>query len=189
MHQFSSLQFAIKAELKQRPHIVVPGLFVVSILIASFILRAAEMPVDDSTSANGDEGSSFGWKYMWNSLWCTFITMTTVGYGDIYPVSTMGKLICVVMCLWGNFLISLIIVSLAEYVELNSSEAKAYFQVNNEIALTKTFTVASDLIKTFFRFIIAKRRGTKQQKWQKLLNLKKKSRQFKHVNTELMIVN
>ena len=101
------LGFAMKAELKERPHIFVPILFVLSIMLASFILRAAEMPVDDIM------GGKVGWKYYWNSMWCTYMTMTTIGYGDIVPASTMGKLICVIMLLWGNFLISLIIVRLA----------------------------------------------------------------------------
>lgn len=50
-------------------------------------------------------------------MWCTFMTITTVGYGDIYPVSTLGKIVCVFMCFWGNFLISLMIVSFGRLVE------------------------------------------------------------------------
>lgn len=92
-----------------------------SIITGSFILRAAEMPVDDVN------GEVFGWKYIWNSLWVTYITMTTVGYGDIFPISTMGKCICVFMCFWGNFLTSLIIVSLAGLVEFKQSEDRAFF--------------------------------------------------------------
>ena len=107
-----SLEFAIKAELKERPHIFITLIFLLSISMASFCLRCAEMPVDD---IRGEEG--FGWRYYWNSLWVTVITMTTVGYGDIYPVSTMGKCVCIIMCFWGNFLISLIIISLANLVE------------------------------------------------------------------------
>lgn len=119
------LQFAIKAELKERPMIIVPIFFVLSIVVSAFILRAAERPADEIN------GEKFGWRYMWNSMWCTFITIVTgilllymlnyvlVGYGDIYPVSTMGKIVCTIMMFWGNFLISLIIVSMANLVEFN----------------------------------------------------------------------
>jgi hypothetical protein len=39
--------FAIKAELKERPIIIVPLMFFFSILVSAFILRAAEMPADE----------------------------------------------------------------------------------------------------------------------------------------------
>lgn len=105
------LQFAIKAELKERPMAVMAIFFMLSIVVSAFILRAAEMPADEQA------GDRFGFSYIWNSMWCSFITIATVGYGDLYPVSTMGKIICVVIMFWGNFLISLIIVSLANLVE------------------------------------------------------------------------
>jgi voltage-gated potassium channel len=115
------LQFAIKAELKERPMIVMSIFLILSVIVSAFILRAAEMPADEE---NGDR---FGFSYIWNSMWCSFITIATVGYGDIFPVSTMGKIICVIIMFWGNFLISLIIVSLANLVEFEREEAKAYF--------------------------------------------------------------
>lgn len=118
-----------------------PIVFVLSILIAAFILRAAEMPVEE------EGGNKFGWIYYWNSMWCTFITMTTVGYGDIYPVSTMGKILCLLMCFWGNFLISLLIVSMAGVVEFDGGEQQAFFKINTEEAIFERFNIASDLIK------------------------------------------
>lgn len=60
--------FAVKAETKERPFTVVSLIFVVSLTCAAFILRAAELPAD---------GSDVGWIYYWNSLWCTFITITS----------------------------------------------------------------------------------------------------------------
>jgi hypothetical protein len=37
--------------------------------------------------------------------------MTTVGYGDIVPVTTLGKILAVITALWGGFIISLLIAS------------------------------------------------------------------------------
>lgn len=115
------LSFAIKAEMKERPYIIVPLLFLNSILIASFILRAAEMPADDVN------GRIFQWGYYWNSMWCTFVTMITIGYGDIYPITTLGKFVCIVICFWGNFLISTIIVSLTQFFNLTAGQSKVFY--------------------------------------------------------------
>ena len=65
------LWFSIKAELKERPMIVVPIFFFLSVLVSAFVLRAAEMPADEQNNYK------FGWSYLWNSMWCTFITIVT----------------------------------------------------------------------------------------------------------------
>ena len=62
-----------------------------------------------------------GWSII-DAMYFTVITLTTVGYGDIYPVSTMGKILCLLMCFWGNFLISLLIVSMAGVIEFDGGE-------------------------------------------------------------------
>ena len=36
-----------------------------------------------------------------NSLWWTIVTMTTVGYGDIYPITTGGKIFTSIITLIG----------------------------------------------------------------------------------------
>lgn len=65
------LQFAIKAELKERPMLLMTVFFFLSILISAYVLRAAEMPADEL------QGGKFGFRYIWNSMWCSFITIVT----------------------------------------------------------------------------------------------------------------
>jgi len=45
--------------------------------------------------------------------------MTTVGFGDIYPLTWVGKLMSMFIALGGTFLISLTIVSLKKIVKLD----------------------------------------------------------------------
>ena len=52
--------------------------------------------------------------------------ITTVGYGDFYAKTHMGRLITVISAIVGNFLTSLTIVALTISSELTQSEYRAY---------------------------------------------------------------
>ena len=57
--------------------------------------------------------SGLGWDQLWNGFWDLVIIMTTVGYGDFYPRTYLGRCICVIACFTGQFFISLMIMSMA----------------------------------------------------------------------------
>jgi hypothetical protein len=52
--------------------------------------------------------------------------MTTVGYGDIYPKTTMGRVVGVAIALWGLFLVSIFTVTLSNLFTFSQGEKKAY---------------------------------------------------------------
>ena len=52
--------------------------------------------------------------------------MTTVGYGDIFPKTRVGRLIGIVIAFWGMFIVSLFVVSLTTMLEFDAGESKAF---------------------------------------------------------------
>jgi len=56
-----------------------------------------------------------------DALWFTIITMTTVGYGDYYPRTTFGRLIDIVLVVWGTFIVSLMVVVLTNTLNMDQS--------------------------------------------------------------------
>lgn len=51
--------------------------------------------------------------------------MTTVGYGDFYPVSVGGRLIGFLSSIWGVVIVSIIVVTVSNMLELETGEGNA----------------------------------------------------------------
>lgn len=59
-------------------------------------------------------------------MWNMIITMTTIGYGDLYPASYMGRLIGIIIAFWGVFYVSLFVIALTNTLNFESVESKSY---------------------------------------------------------------
>ena len=44
-------------------------------------------------------------------MWTVFITMTTVGYGDLYPITALGRIVGALSALIGGVILSIIFVT------------------------------------------------------------------------------
>jgi hypothetical protein len=62
------------------------------------------------------------YSYIWNGIWLVVVTMTSVGFGDYYPRSHLGRFIIIITTFWGVFLISMCIVSVGNYRKFYSTE-------------------------------------------------------------------
>ena len=66
------------------------------------------------------------------------MTITTVGYGDIFPHTTPGKVICIITALWGAIMISLLVLTASSFFDLSGNQLKAmkHIRVSGEAAKT-----------------------------------------------------
>jgi voltage-gated potassium channel len=53
---------------------------------------------------------------LWDSFWWAMVTVTTVGYGDIYPVTSGGRLIAIALMLVGIGTLGVFTATIAGYV-------------------------------------------------------------------------
>ncbi|XP_067032893.1 potassium voltage-gated channel subfamily A member 1-like [Acropora muricata] len=97
------------------------------IMLMLFLVIGVVLFASAAYYAEGEEnGSKF--KSIPAAFWWAVVTMTTVGYGDMYPVTTVGKLVGALCALSGVLAIALpvpVIVSNFEYyykLELNKRE-------------------------------------------------------------------
>lgn len=137
------LSFAIKAELKERPYFTIGLIMSISIIIFGYSLRNIEVAfVKDIPSIRFQD-----WRFVWNGFWCIIVTILTIGFGDYYPQTHLGRLISVIACLWGTFLISLMVVSMTSTVEFTPQEEKAYEELKNTNLKVSLRTKAIKLIR------------------------------------------
>lgn len=60
-------------------------------------------------------------------MWNVLITISTVGFGDIYAKSDCGRVVAIITGFWGIFYLSLFVVSLMKLTKMDDQEEKAYF--------------------------------------------------------------
>ncbi len=65
------------------------------------------------------------------AIWGVIITMTTVGYGDVVAVSPFGRIISIINALWGAFVISLLVGSIASILTLSDAQKKAVCEITS----------------------------------------------------------
>ena len=52
-----------------------------------------------------------------DGLWWAFVTLTTVGYGDIVPVTSAGRVVAVMTMIFGIMVYSLVVANLTVFIE------------------------------------------------------------------------
>lgn len=106
--------FAIKSIMNESPLYVVILYFIMSLFLLGHAIRVCEETYNEA----------FG--YYWNCFWLIIITMTTVGYGDLFPRCLPARIVILVTCIWGASLVSLLVVALTNTFNMDISESKAH---------------------------------------------------------------
>ncbi|MBT3392999.1 MAG: potassium channel family protein [Elusimicrobiaceae bacterium] len=97
--------------LKERSHLVTASAFLVLIFVlifASIGMLLVETAGDSNIQTPID------------ALWWAFITITTVGYGDHFPVTIQGRMIAVFMAIIGISFFSVLTAYITSYFRYNS---------------------------------------------------------------------
>jgi voltage-gated potassium channel len=82
----------------------------VGVILPMLIFTCALGVYDAEHRVTGANILSFG-----DSLWWAFVTVTTIGYGDFYPITFEGRAIAVLLMLSGLALVSVITVTFASW--------------------------------------------------------------------------
>ena len=109
----STIRFALKSHLAIYPATTVVTIFTFMVFTLAYIVRVFELPYYIGNVENIEGLESF-----FNAIWFIVVTITTVGYGDIYPHTVYGKCVAMIAALLGALLISFFVLSSSKLVDL-----------------------------------------------------------------------
>lgn len=104
------------------------GLFRVLLVAAGLLFLGSWLVLLAEDNAKGSNIHNYG-----NALWWAVVTVTTVGYGDRYPVTAVGRIVAVVLMLVGIGLIGVLTATVASFfVQEHTDANKAQLQETHD---------------------------------------------------------
>eukprot|EP01064_Diplonema_japonicum_P023804 TRINITY_DN34230_c0_g1_i1.p1 TRINITY_DN34230_c0_g1~~TRINITY_DN34230_c0_g1_i1.p1 ORF type:complete len:424 (+),score=54.88 TRINITY_DN34230_c0_g1_i1:23-1273(+) len=118
-----------------------PVPFVVVTTVCGWFFLSMGMYVSEAGHINPNE-----------AMWMVFMTMTTVGYGDITPETVLGKFVAVLATLFGWLVSALLISIVSKWFTMNPQQAKVVDFMTEARLTSKTDGLAALTIQTAWRY-------------------------------------
>ena len=164
----ANLFFAIKSDLKDRPFITIGIMMTLLVVLFGVATMQSEKSYD---------GKVDGMDQLTNSEWLIVITMSTVGYGDMFPTTHFGRFFCLLACISGMILVSAMVVALNLASEFNKDQSIAYLAIKAKKREEEWLSSAANVIKSAFR--AAKHPFSSGEKFKSIIDLKRVIFKFK----------
>eukprot|EP00347_Sterkiella_histriomuscorum_P011535 403372085 len=121
--------FSLKCLMQTKPYTVLLISFIILSVMFGFAVRTLERPYyqDDSTGGQEQKGAGYqDYNFMMNGWWLIVVTMTTVGFGDFFARTYLGRTVSVMACFTGTFLVSLMVVTLSSSSKFKFNQQRAF---------------------------------------------------------------
>ena len=121
-------------------------------VLCAYALRVAELPINQ------------GYVFVMDCVWSSVVTMTTVGFGDIFPVSHPGRLVGVVSAFAGTVMLALLITAVEIVFGLDEAEKRVVKEVRRIDIKRRVKNAASRVISALVRARVLQCRYAHHQK-------------------------
>jgi hypothetical protein len=137
----SDITMAKRAFMQAKPYTIVMIGLGISTLLLGLITRMFERTTTDLNN---------NFESILSSFYLIVVTITTIGYGDIYPVTFLGRITTVFACILGIFINSLFILALNKTIEFTESEDRVYTEITRKREIQSRLRVdAGKIIKSY----------------------------------------
>lgn len=175
----NNITFVVKCIMKETPLKLIMTIFISGIGIFGYAWRIAESPlaIVDQTIQMSD---------FFTCCWVALLTMTTIGYGDLYPRTNFGRVIGFFCVIYGMAVVSLMVNFVSQELELNSSELKAFTTIKRLDLKNEIKDKAGKIVADSCTYSIMKKQGASktEQRNRLLSNLIKQTRKLSAANSE-----
>lgn len=139
--------FVYKVIIKLNSFLALGIILSLTIYISALIFKVLE---------NLDSNEKYEFGNFYNCLWFIFSTTSGIGYGDFFPKTLVGKIVIVLCCLIGAFLLSLVTATLFILTQFNEDENKAYANINLLNEQTNKDNFFTDYFNSYIKYKISK---------------------------------
>lgn len=183
----NSNTFVIKCMMRQIPIKFILFMFFFGTVFFGYAFRITESPllVQDKSV---DLTSYF------DCCWLSVLIMTTVGYGDVYPRTVMGRIITFIVAVYGSAVVSLMVSFVTQELQLSLGELKAYAVINRLELKQQLKQKSAEIINKFGKFLSLslRKEKTPKLKHEKDMILKEitnRNKDIKNMNNEYKAVS
>ncbi|EGR31313.1 small-conductance calcium-activated potassium channel protein, putative [Ichthyophthirius multifiliis] len=124
--------FIMKVLTKKHPMKCFWFIYLISLFVFSYGTRICERPIYrliSDPNLNGDIKKNIEDAKSFNNfsvpMWCILITIPSVGYGDVFPVTYHGRFVVTLAIFSGTFMLSVLVNSLTNVLSLQNLEQKS----------------------------------------------------------------
>lgn len=119
--------FYVRCLFRDYPVALISALFICSLFLSAYIYRVCEMHVNPVAKL----------EYFENALWLTILGMTSVGYGDVYPITHIGSILSFISSFLGVIATSLFVLSITLNLEMKLRKINFYAEEERSLLLLK----------------------------------------------------
>ena len=129
------------------------------LMVLGEFLRVSERPYSDISNQNFD-------SYL-SALWCLATSLTSIGYGDLFPSTYLGRAICFISSGFGALIFSVVIYTICSFVMINRRDEQLLLEIQNTRCSGEVVKAA--VMLSYFRKVHGGNSEVVRRMWMSLL--------------------